>query len=994
MSARNARKIKTRTRTIECLEDRRMMSADPVAPLLGGSVQPHDFVETPALVQHELSEPDFWIDPTIERGLGAIGGDLDQMVANADALTGLSQVRSNYGFIGTGQTVAIIDSGIAWDHVALGGGLGTSYRVVGGWDFAESDADPYDDGLYGSHGTHVSGIVGGDRPGTVDDGVAPGVDFVGLRVFNDAGQGYFSWVESALQWVHQNRNSFENPITTVNLSLGTSWNSTTVPNWTTLEDEFAQLHADGIFVAVSAGNSFTSYNSPGLSYPAASPYVVPVMSIDDNGALSYFSQRQSRAIAAPGRNISSSVPDYAGNHNGIADDYATMSGTSMAAPYIAGASVLIREAMQFVGYTNIAQDTIYNQMMATATSIYDAATDQNYSRINLANAIDSLMTDDFGSSVATAENLGQLDGTSQIHGFIGQTSDSDYFRFTAANSGTVSFTVTTYDQLAAVWNATGGAVSGANGETYTFNVVTGQTYSIGLSTSSGIGRYDLAINAVTPFTYIDWGTVTQRQTNNVANAGDTWYRMQTSQSGYLTAEALFSAAGGYVDIGLYNSSRQLVSGGLAYGFGERADVWVNAGTEYFLRVAGTNSDIDLRITNLVSTSGSAVIVGGTSADDAFSYSIGATQHTFSVNGTTYQFAKKAVTSILFYGGAGADSITMTGSTKKETAVLQVGYASLSGVGITAYAYGMEVVTLNSGGGKDAVQIYDSSGNDLLEAYNWGAAMSGSGYYHVANGFSNVAAFASAGSDTAQLYDTARKDTYRAYADHVEMKGSGYLLAASWFDITYGHATSGTDKAYLYDSADDDTYNAYVDHAVMSGAGYSNTASGFDKTYAYASNGTDTANLYDSAGDDVFKSYSNRAIMSGTGYKNAVYGFDSTIGHSSTGNDVTRQYGSRGADEYRFGVNQAQISGAGFSNTAIGFERNIAHGLGGFDRAWINNFATTSSQDNLAWEEYASKALTKDIHGFDEVAVASLSTNAESFEFKMLDGLFDSLDELN
>ena len=182
--------------------------------------------------------------------------------------------------------MAVIDSGIAWDHFALGGGFGANYRVVGGWDFTEeNDANPYDDGAAGSHGTHVAGIIGSSH-GT-HTGVAPGVDLVGLRVFNDAGQGFFSWVENALRWVHTNRNAFENPITAVNLSLGVStWNAATIPNWANLEDEFAQLEADGIFIAVSAGNSYASYNTPGLSYPAASPYVVPVMSTDDAGNLS------------------------------------------------------------------------------------------------------------------------------------------------------------------------------------------------------------------------------------------------------------------------------------------------------------------------------------------------------------------------------------------------------------------------------------------------------------------------------------------------------------------------------------------------------------------------------------------------------------------------------------------------------------------------------------------------------------------------------------
>lgn len=194
----------------------------------------------------------------------------------------------------------------------------------------ENDANPYDDGPSGFHGTHVAGIIGSDN--SKYSGVAPDVDLVALRVFNDAGQGQLSWVEKALQWVHANRNTFENPITTVNLSIGTTWNSDTIPVGAILEDELRQLYNDGIVVTASAGNSFKQYNEPGLSYPAASPNVIPVASVDANGQISDFSQRHSdNVITAPGRSIMSTVPDYLLGRDGKVDDFSTASGTSMAA---------------------------------------------------------------------------------------------------------------------------------------------------------------------------------------------------------------------------------------------------------------------------------------------------------------------------------------------------------------------------------------------------------------------------------------------------------------------------------------------------------------------------------------------------------------------------------------------------------------------------------------------------------------------------------------
>jgi subtilisin family serine protease len=321
------------------------------------------------------------ISPTLRRQAGALRRcaveSLEAMwVTAAAALTG------------EGQTVVVIDSGIAYDHGALGGGLGANFRVVGGWDFAESDADPYDDGPMGSHGTHVAGIIASTDAAMA--GVASGVDLVALRVFDDDGNSNLDWIEQALRWVHTNRLAFDNPITTVNLSIGIRPGSATAPSWTVIDDELAALEADGVFIAVAAGNAFSQTNGAALNYPAASPHVVPVMSVDADGQLSSFSQRHDRALAAPGRSIRSTVPDYAGNFNYRADDFARYTGTSMAAPYVAGASVLVRQALQSAGHAGVNQDAIETILRSTADTVFDSLTGHNYLRINLARALDSI----------------------------------------------------------------------------------------------------------------------------------------------------------------------------------------------------------------------------------------------------------------------------------------------------------------------------------------------------------------------------------------------------------------------------------------------------------------------------------------------------------------------------------------------------------------------------------------------------------------------------
>ena len=970
---------------IETLEERVVMSADPLGGLLGGAISQHGAIDAgspveqhaPPLSQHNaplshhgFGGPDFWLDETPDpiETLDGLIGDIEQTLQSAHNQTGLNNVRNDYGFRGGGQTVAVIDSGIAYDHYALGGGFGSNYRVVGGWDFTgENDANPYDDGPEGSHGTHVAGIIGSSD--STHQGVAPDVDLVGLRVFDDAGAGYFSWVENALQWVIDNRTAFENPITAVNLSLGTNWNSATVPNWAMLEEEFAQLEADGVFISVSAGNSFTSYNTPGLSYPAASPYVVPVMSTDDSGLLSYFSQRHQSAIAAPGRWIYSTIPDYAGNNNGVTDDWANFSGTSMAAPYVAGASVIVREAMEFVGMTNINQDTIYAHMLATADTINDAATGLSYSRLNLEAAIDALMpTDDYGSSEASAYSLGSISGSlstaslMNMNGVISTLDDSDYFTFTAATTGTVTFTAqNTTHNLDASWQGFGGqGWSDATGNVYTMNVVAGQQYTVALSTDDGLGYYSLSVTAEAAFTYTDWGTTTGQQTQTGLTAGSAaWYRIVTGQNGFLTAEALIN--NGTADIALYDTSLNLIQGS---DINDRLDYYATAGSEFYIRILGASSSLDVRLTNLVNQSGSTVTVGGTSGADAFFFTAGAATHALAVNGVSYTFAASGYNTFNFNGGAGSDSITMTGTAGDETLVARAGAATLTASGFSVATTSIEDATVHSVGGSDRAFFYDTAGHEEHKTWRDRTVIIGSGFKNDARGFSWTRAFSTGGGDKAYLYDTTGAENYHAWSDRAVMVGSDFTNDTRGFAWTRAFSTGGGDKAYLYDTTGAENYHAWSDRAVMVGGDFTNDTRGFAWTRAFSTGGGDKAYLYDTTGAENYHAWSDRAVMVGSGFTNDTRGFAWTRAFSTGGGDKAYLYDTTGAENYHAWSDRAVMVGSGFTNDTRGFAWTRAFSTGGGDKAYL--YDTTGAENYHAWSDRAvmvGSDFTNDTRGF-------------------------------
>ncbi|TWT87092.1 Subtilisin DY [Pseudobythopirellula maris] len=1005
MSKKALRLRTARATQIECLEERIVMTAQALDAL----ITQHNGVGFDAIDQHievaphqedSLQEGGYWQQDDLELPLGQEFERVEQTLNSAHALTGLDEVLAHYGFTGDGQTVAVIDSGIAWSHEALGGGLGKDYRVVGGWDFTENDADPYDDGPNGGHGTHVAGIVGADG---LLDGVASGVDLVGLRVFDDSGYGHFGYVEQALQWVianHDNSAIVNHPITAINLSLGMSWNDDVgeIP-FASIEDEFAQLESMGIFISVSAGNSFTSYNAQGLSYPAASQYVTPVMSVDDNGSLSYFSQRHTSAIAAPGRTVTSTVPDYAANDaDNIDDDWASMSGTSMASPYVAGASVIIRQAMEFAGYENITQDTIYDHIVSTADQFYDSATNATYNRLNLWSAIDALMpADDYGSSIDTAYSLGVLSDGLQANagtmdGAITALDDSDYFTFTAGVTGEVTFTVgAASHELQAAWQgwdgsgAVGDGAVGDNGASYTLQVQQGQTYTVALATADGLGYYDFTIDVESTFEFVDWGATGRQDTHaGVAVDGEQWFRVTAGQAGYVTAQALVTSGAATVE--LYDANLQSLDDD-----GARSETYAQQGDEIYIRVTGA-ATLDVRLTNAVSMSGGVATVTGTSGDDALTFTAGDTTHTVSLNGVSYNVS---ATSIQINGGAGSDSLLAHGSAASETALVGVNSVSLTSSGYGLHVRGVEENVLVGGGGNDTAYMYGSSGADTYRSYGDRAVMSGSGYYNRASGFDSTTGFANGAEDIAYMYGSSGDDLYRSYSDRVVMSGAGFVNRAFGFSSTVGYGDSANDIAQMFDSAGADEYRTSETHAIMAGQGYHNTAVRFGATYGFASGPSDMAWMYGSSGDDVYSTSAERVVMQGAGYANTASGFGATVGYAngendrvymrgSDGDDLYRAYSDRvvmsGADylnraysfdqtwaygdsagdiaqlhgtpedeEYRTSATHAVMSGTGYINTAAYFSSTFGHGGGGGDQAWM--YGSEAADTYVAYADY-------------------------------------------
>jgi serine protease AprX len=258
---------------------------------------------------------------------------------------------------GTGIGVAVVDTGVDGLHPDLIDRMGENVKVVPSLGLLGGTAIPFPESdtlSLGGHGTHVAGIVAGD--GTASDGRFHGAA-TGATIHGVSGGTLISLHSAleALYWVLENHDTVTPAIRVVNNSWGSSAGDYN-PDGST-ERAVAALIDEGVTVVFAAGNDGGDGSTQRTSVQCVNPTpgMICVASYDDGGTgtregtTSSFSSRGDASqpntwpdLAAPGSNIvaacRATLPVCVTGILGVDDPlhYASLSGTSMAAPHIAG----------------------------------------------------------------------------------------------------------------------------------------------------------------------------------------------------------------------------------------------------------------------------------------------------------------------------------------------------------------------------------------------------------------------------------------------------------------------------------------------------------------------------------------------------------------------------------------------------------------------------------------------------------------------------------
>jgi subtilisin len=272
------------------------------------------------------------------------------------------------GYTGKGVVVAVIDTGVDYNHEDLKNNIWTnSKEIVGngidddgngyiddnyGWNFSDKNNNTLDNN---GHGTHVSGTIAGENNNYGVTGIAYDAKIMPVKVLNESGSGSYSSISKGIRY------AVDNGANVINLSLGGGSSNRT------LESAIDYASSKGVIVVMAAGNDGDS--SP--DYPARYAYKsgIAVGAVDRNNNMPDFSNRSGTDeisyVTAPGVKVYSSVPN---------NQYATYSGTSMAAPHVAGVVALMLSANPNLTDAQVRQivtETAGNSTQTTTSSSFN-----------------------------------------------------------------------------------------------------------------------------------------------------------------------------------------------------------------------------------------------------------------------------------------------------------------------------------------------------------------------------------------------------------------------------------------------------------------------------------------------------------------------------------------------------------------------------------------------------------------------------------------------
>lgn len=286
--------------------------------------------------------------PKVDR----IEKDVEIFAADAelDNSWGVAHIGAGYahddGTTGAGVKVAVLDSGIDYNHEDL------DDNYAGGYDFVNDDNDPMDDN---GHGTHIAGIIAAEDNGLGVVGVAPGVSLYAVKVLNSAAVGHYSNIIAALEWCIDNNVDIANH----------SYYSVVNPG-DTVRFAYSAAYSAGVLHVACAGNEGNvGGTGNNIGYPARWSTVIAVGATQVTDVRASFSSTGSQLeLSAPGVSVKSTL---------LSGGYGTKTGTSQASPHVAGLAALTLEDNSGFNPGQIRSD-----MQANATDLGDPNRDYLY----------------------------------------------------------------------------------------------------------------------------------------------------------------------------------------------------------------------------------------------------------------------------------------------------------------------------------------------------------------------------------------------------------------------------------------------------------------------------------------------------------------------------------------------------------------------------------------------------------------------------------------